>query len=276
MRCVLCVYALCALCLAALAGAVAPCSAQVDEQRVREAVASYLGLDARAVAWPPIKAPEPPANWLHAISLELGDPPDRPRVAGAPGILLEVHPRDYYVKLAMWWARFPPEEPKCAQPLSLEACRGIAEGFARARTLPWPAGMRLAKEGPGVRGPANVYYRFSWEERDGDVRTGRTVSVGVSSCPPGPVCSFTQYLPPPHSLAEVKVTREEAVAAACKALATQGAQKPRATQTALYLSRWQLERPHWRLTMEYDNRHGGFLPGVCVDAATGEVVTPQW
>lgn len=250
-------------------------AADVDTARLKAAVAAFLGVPATSVRWPPVANPSEPLTWYDPIAMELPDPPGSNSSDRSRTIFVRVHPRDYYVQGVSWRANMPPETPKCANQLPVEGCQPIAERFARSKVRPWPKNMRMAFQGISTTGPPNPLIAFVWEAWDGPARTGTRVTVTVNPCPPGRVYSFSQYVAPRHEVGSVKVSQDQAAGTACDLLKQRGAVNPRLKTADLYLSEPQLERPHWKITLEYDNRNGGFLPTVFVDAVTGAVLEPS-
>jgi hypothetical protein len=214
-------------------------AADIDQKRVKSSVARFLGLPESEIQWPKaILAPSGAPRWLNPIGLRLPDPPTAPMTDNAKTISIQVHWRDYYVQAASWEAHWPPDAPKCRDPLSLEACQAVAESFARQKLVPWPRGMKLASRAFGPVGLANPICQLRWEECYGPARTGTTVTIQVNPCPPGEVYGYGAYIAPPHSVSEVKITREQAIAIAVETFRKKGAQNPRVFEehAELYLS----------------------------------------
>lgn len=250
-------------------------SADVDVPRVKAAIATFLNVSPAKVQWPPIAAPDGVPNWFHPIMVWLPDPPTSKWQDESHAIMLGVNPRDYYVQKATWRGNWPPDSPKCPGQLSVDECVATASRFAHGKLKPWPKDMRLEYKGVAFEGPLNPIYAFRWEEWDGPARTGTRVTVSINPCPPARVYSFSQYIAPPFSVSAVKVSQEKAVAAACDEVRRLGAANPRLKEARLYLAEPELERPHWRIVLDYDNRNGGFLPEIFIDAVTGNILQPE-
>lgn len=246
-----------------------------DESRVKAVVAKFLRLAPSRI------------NWLHigtldtgmgqpAIVVDLPAPADSHGKGVARGICVEVASRGLYVQSVMWLDNVPPGGPKRRNLLSVDQTQAMAERLARRVLSPWPSGMRLTARDVAYSGQENPSHDFVWEEWDGIARTGTRVFIGVNPCPPGSIYMFLEYLAPKHSVSEVKITREQAIAAAIESLRQRGAENPRVWQdhADLYLSQEWLERPHWWIGLDYDNRHGGHIQDMLIDAGTGEEVKP--
>jgi len=264
------------LCIVAVALAAASAQAY-DETRVKAVAAEFLETDPALINCLRIDTLEtgmgPPP-----IVVDLPDPPDSRKQGAERGIHLEVASRGLYVHSAIWLHNRPPDRPKCPNQLSLDCTQEVAEKLARRALAPWPPGMRLGYRQAEYRGQENPIHDFQWEEWNGIARTGTRVSVGVNPCPPGAVYRFYMYLAPKHSASEVKITREQAIAAATESLRQKGAVNPKVWKdhTDLYLSKEWLEQPHWWVQLDYDNRQGGYIQDILVDAVTGEVLQPSW
>lgn len=252
-------------------------AADVDEARVKSCVARFLEVSQDQIKWPPtIQAPSGAQSWFSPISLRLSDPPTIPLIDGANSIFVKVHPTKYYVQGVTWEANLPPETPKFRERLSLDACEAIGEQFARSKLKSWPKDMRVRSRGFGPLGLTNPTCGIWWDEWDGLARTGTHIRIRVNPRPPGSIYSFSLYLAPLHSIAAAKVTREQAINIACEILRKAGAENPRVFEdrAELYLSEPNCEQPHWMIALDYDNRRGGFIEQVFIDAVTGERLTP--
>lgn len=261
-----------------LAASVGSARAQTyDDSRVKAVVAKFLGMD-------PVHI-----NWLRICTLDTGmgpplivvdlpDPPGSHDNGVQKGLSLDVASLGLYVQSAMWRRNRPPDRPKCPNPLSLDDTQKMAEALARHTLAPWPPGMRMTFRGANYRGQENPIHDFIWEEYDSAARTGTRVSIGVNPCPPGSIYIFYEYLAPKHSISEVKITKEQAIATAIDILSKRGAVNPhvRENHADLYLSKEWMEQPHWWIGLDYDNRQGGYLQDVLIDAVTGKELKPTW
>jgi hypothetical protein len=257
----------------------APLAARsVDLARVKRVVARFLGMAPSRINWLRISKGADAGLVPPLVSVEVPDPPDSRSDGAREGISIDVSLRGLYVESAMWRRNQPPDRPKCPDLLSLDKTQAMAARLAWHALVPWPPGMRMTRRAADYRGQENPTHDFQWEQWDGIARTGTRISIAVNPCPPGRIYILTMYVAPRHSVAEVKVTKEQAIAAAIDSLSKRGAKNPRVWQgeADLYLSDQWLSRPHWLIELDYDNRQGGPIQSMLIDAVTGKEAKPEW
>lgn len=150
----------------------------------------------------------------------------------------------------------------------------IAEAFARANFPAWSERMVLQE---ARRSGDKVICR--WGERDGEVWTGSFVGLTCSVYRPGIPTTYIAYVATPRRVEDIRVTREEAVAAARRFLAGNG-YKGQLQYAELHLDDLNWRFPFWWVAFQA-RREGATAEqrevtlNVLVHAMTGEIVEPR-